>query len=144
MWIYDGKEFKPTPEELEKYFGFVYTVYLPDGKQYVGKKQFWKIIKRPPLKSATSSRKRKCKVQSDWMKYWGSNDKIKADISENGTDKYKREILLLVEGGKGILAMRELEVQVKLGVLFSDDYANGILNIRLNKTTVAGYKPLYK
>ena len=139
-FTYKNKSFNPPYEDLKDVFGFIYEITMPDKRIYLGKKQFHRPITRPPLKG--TKRKRKCIIESDWRGYWGSNDKIKEHIKENGTKGYKRKIILLVVGGKGALNYRELEIQIQKGVLLSDKYANGILSIKLNKSAVKGLKPL--
>ena len=41
----------PEGINLDDYVGFVYKItHVPSGKYYIGKKFFWKILKRPSLK----------------------------------------------------------------------------------------------
>ena len=63
---------------LEDYIGFVYKItHIPTGKYYIGKKFFWKILKRPPLKGKKN--KRHEKQPSDWKEYWGSSEELLKD-----------------------------------------------------------------
>ena len=45
---------------LEDYLGFVYKItHIQTKKYYIGKKFFWKILKRPPLKGKKNKRHEK-------------------------------------------------------------------------------------
>lgn len=131
MWTYNGKPFgaEDVPEDA---VGFVYRItYKSDGKKYIGKKNFWKIITRPPLKG--QKRKRKTKVQSDWQTYTSSSDKVSTDSAKLGLDQFKREILEICYS-KGMLSYTEAKMQFDLGVLLDDSYLNGIIQCRINKS----------
>ena len=57
MWLLEDKEFKPTPDELSSWVGFVYEILdTANGMKYIGKKNFWSTRRLPPLKG--KSRKR--------------------------------------------------------------------------------------
>jgi len=43
-WIYKGQEYTKAYEEIE---AFVYLIVGPDNKTYIGKKNFWRVYKRP-------------------------------------------------------------------------------------------------
>lgn len=131
MWTYNGKPFgaEDVPEDA---VGFVYRITnKADGKKYVGKKNFWKVVVRPPLKG--QKRKRRTKVQSDWLIYTSSSDKLKADIADKGLSGFSREILEICYS-KGMLSYTEAKMQFDLGVLFDDSYINGIIQCRINKS----------
>ena len=75
----------------EDAIGFVYRITQKDtGKFYIGCKQLFKTIKRPPLKG--KKRRRISQVDSDWRKYYSSSGVIKEDIEKN-KDMYSFEIL---------------------------------------------------
>lgn len=137
MWTYNGKPFgaEDVPEDA---VGFVYRItYKSDGKKYIGKKNFYKIITRPPLKG--TKRKRKTKVQSDWQVYCSSSDRVSTDLAEKGFDAFNREILEICYS-KGMLSYTEAKMQFDLGVLFDDSYLNGIIQCRINKSHVKAGK----
>jgi len=125
MWLYP-EEFNP-----ENFQGFVYKITnLETGQYYIGKKFFWKLIKRPPLKG--KKRRRIEKVESDWKLYWSSCNELAEDLKVLGEDKFKREILLLCES-KWQCAYQEARLQFEHKVLEDPTSYNGIINIRLRK-----------
>ncbi len=84
-WIYEGKPF--TSDDIGDQFGFVYRITnIKTGKQYIGRKYFWS--KRKPRGG-----KRRVTSESDWKKYYGSSDELKADRGVLGNELFKREIL---------------------------------------------------
>ena len=84
-WIYEGEPF--TTEHIGDQFGFVYRITnIQTGKQYIGRKYFWS--KRKPRGG-----KRRVTSESDWKKYYGSSDELKADRGVLGNELFKREIL---------------------------------------------------
>jgi hypothetical protein len=130
MWSYEGKEFS-IEDAPEGAIGFVYCITdLSSGKKYIGEKLLWSTRRLPPLKGKT--RKRKKVVESDWKKYYGSSDTVKALLEEHGPENFQREILHFAFN-KSELHYLEMYEQVKRNVLLSDDYYNGIINVRINK-----------
>ena len=92
-WTYKGSTF--TSDDIDDKFGFVYRITnLQTGKQYIGRKYFWS--KRKPRGG-----KRRVTSESDWKKYYGSSDELKADRKLLGNESFKREILSLhTTGGR--------------------------------------------
>lgn len=121
----------PTDFNPEHYVGFVYKITnTKTGKYYIGKKFFWKVLKRPPLKGKKN--KRHEKQSSDWKEYWGSCNELLADIEKFGKEQFKREVLLLNKS-KWDCAYSEAKLQMESNVLFDPNSYNGIINIRLKK-----------
>ena len=84
-WLYEGKPF--TSNDIGEFFGFVYRITnLQSGKQYIGRKYFTQ--RRKPRGG-----KRRVTSESDWKKYYGSSDELKADRKLLGNQLFKREIL---------------------------------------------------
>ena len=84
-WTYKGSTF--TTNDINDQFGFVYRITnLQTGKQYIGRKYFWQ--KRKPRGG-----KRRVTTESDWKRYYGSSDELKADRRLLGNSCFKREIL---------------------------------------------------
>ena len=86
-WIYKGSTF--TSNDIGDQFGFVYRITnLQSGKQYIGRKYFTQ--RRKPRGG-----KRRVTSESDWKRYYGSSDELKADRKLLGNDLFKREIISL-------------------------------------------------
>jgi len=157
----DDGEWKNLPDNIFDYFGFVYLITGPTGRKYIGKKVFMfednKKIARKPTKvelkklgKLKNKDKKKYLIfkknlinkykgvkktikgfkESDWKSYYGSNKYLTADVERLGKDKFKREILVLCKT-KWDCSYQEAKLQFDMGVLFDDNYYNGIINCRL-------------
>lgn len=132
MWLYNDKPYAYSLES--EYVGFVYCITdKSNGKKYIGKKLFQSKRKLPPLKGKT--RKRTTIKESDWQSYFGSSDEVKALVEEKGADNFHREIIHLCKT-KGELSYLELKEQMDREVLLSDDYYNGIIQVKIHKSHV--------
>lgn len=115
----------------ENFFGFIYSIKNKvTGKEYIGKKQCNTRIKRKPLKN--KKRNRIDFKESDWKTYTGSSNDLNADIEKHGKDNFEFTILKLC-GSKWELGYEEIKEQLKRNVLLSDDYYNGIINVRIGR-----------
>ena len=86
-WLYEGKPF--TTDDINDFFGYVYRIVnLQNGREYIGRKYFWKF--RTP-----KGKKRKVKSESDWKKYYGSCPELKEEIQQLGRQNFSRTILSL-------------------------------------------------
>jgi hypothetical protein len=131
IWTYQQQ---PLEEIPEGYIGFVYLITnLTTGQKYIGKKlaQFRKT--RPPLKGKRL--KRRTTVESDWRDYWGSSERLQADIEALGPEKFTREILYLCKS-KAEMSYLEAREQFERRVLELDDYYNGIINVRVGGSNI--------
>ena len=125
-WTYQGKPVDNIPEEYE---GFVYLITnLTNGRMYIGKKLAKFKTTKPPLKGKKN--KRRGYKESDWKTYWGSSDRLNADVADLGEDKFTREILYLCKS-RAEMSYIEAREQFDRRVLESDDYYNGIINVRV-------------
>ena len=125
-WTYKGKEISEIPDEYE---GFVYLITnLTNNQKYIGKKLAKFKTTKPPLKGRKN--KRRGYKESDWKTYWGSSDRLNADVSSLGEDKFTREILYLCKG-RGEMSYIEAREQFDRRVLETDEYYNGIINVRV-------------
>ena len=130
-WQYNGQVVSELPESC---VGFVYLITnLTNNKKYIGKKLAKFKKTRPPLKG--KKRKRRTTVESDWRTYWGSSDHLNADVAQLGEDKFTREILYYCES-KGELSYLEAKEQFDRGVLETDEYYNGIINVRVGSSNI--------
>ena len=131
IWTYQQQ---PVEEIPEGYIGFVYLITnLTTGQKYIGKKlaQFKKT--RPPLKGKRL--KRRTTVESDWREYWGSSERLQADVNTLGPENFTREILYLCKS-KAEMSYLEAREQFERRVLESDDYYNGIINVRVGGSNI--------
>ena len=136
MWLFENKEFDPADSRIDELAGFVYCITdLNNGKKYVGKKTLWSIRRLKPLKGKT--RKRIKKAQSDWMKYYGSNEEVKLLVENNGGERFKREIIRLCKT-KGLMNYYEAKEQFDREVLFSDEYYNEFIGCKIHSKHVRG------
>ena len=128
-WTYQNKDVEELPEDCE---AFVYLITnTTNNRKYIGKKLAKRKITRPPLKGKKN--KRRSTKESDWRTYWGSSEHLKNDVNELGEDKFIREILYYCpsKGSAGYLEAREQFVR---NVLASDEYYNGIINVRIGQS----------
>ena len=131
QWTYKGKEVKEIPEDVE---GFVYIITnTTNNKKYIGKKLAKFKTTKPPLKGRKN--KRRGHKESDWRDYWGSSDKLNEDVQALGTDKFTREILYYCNS-RGLMSYLEAREQFERRVLESDDYYNGIINVRVGGSKI--------
>ena len=119
------------PKDISKYQGMVYCItHKESGKYYIGKKFYWFKKTLKPLKGKKN--KRHSLVESDWKNYWGSSNKLLADVKKFGKRAFKREILEHCET-KFDLAYEEMKLQVYYDVLNDKNSYNEIINVRLRK-----------
>ncbi len=131
QWTYKGKEVKEIPDDIE---GFVYIITnLTNNKKYIGKKLAKFKTTKPPLKGRKN--KRRGHKESDWRDYWGSSDKLNEDVQALGTDKFTREILYYCNS-RGLMSYLEAREQFERRVLESDEYYNGIINVRVGGSKI--------
>ena len=125
-WTYRGKEITEIPDEYE---GFVYLITnLTNNQKYIGKKLAKFKTTKPPLKGKKN--KRRGYKESDWRTYYGSSDRLNADVAALGEENFTREILYLCKG-RGEMSYIEAREQFDRRVLETDDYYNGIINVRV-------------
>lgn len=136
MWYYESKEFTREDADLkiqEGYIGFVYEILdQSNNKKYLGKKLLTSKKKLAPLKG--QKRKRIVIGHSDWEKYYGSSETVKEQVATR-KDDFKRVILEFCKS-KGELSYMEAKYQFEREVLLRDDYYNGIINCRINRSHV--------
>ena len=135
MWYMNDIEFTDAPDDIE---GFVYVITdTRNDKKYVGKKRFWSVTRKPPLKG--KKRKRVIRKESDWMKYYGSSDLVNQLLVEHGEDNFRREIIHLCKT-KGEMSYLEAKEQFNRDVLLNDDYYNEFIGCKIHSKHVSGLK----
>lgn len=113
----------------EETFGFIYVIVnTTNNKKYIGKKQCFKKVKRAPLKF--KKRKRIEQKDSDWKTYTSSSNDLNEDILKQGKDSFTFTILKACSS-KWELAYEEIKEQIVNNVLLTDEYYNGIINVRI-------------
>ena len=130
-WIYKTKQIDSLPEDCE---AFVYLITNKNnGKMYVGKKLAKFKTTKPPLKGKKN--KRRGTKESDWKTYWGSSDHLKEDVETLGEENFIREILHFCPS-RGIASYIEAREQFERKVLLTDNYYNGIINVRVGGSEI--------
>ena len=125
-WTYQGEEIDKIPDEYE---GFVYLITnTTNDRKYIGKKLAKFKTTKPPLKGKKN--KRRGYKESDWRDYWGSSDKLQADVETLGEDKFTREILYFCTS-RAEISYLEAKEQFDRRVLETEEYYNGIINVRV-------------
>jgi hypothetical protein len=124
MWFHDG-ELIDTPGD---YVGFVYIITNQiSNRRYIGKKNFY-FTKSKQVKG----KKKRFKVESDWLDYYGSNKELQEDVKRLGKENFKREIVRLCRT-KGEFGYFEAKMQFDNAVLESDDWYNTWIMCRVHK-----------
>jgi hypothetical protein len=135
-WTYNGVPFES--EDILDNYGFIYRITnTANGYDYVGRKYFTTVKKRPPLKGKKN--KRRETVETDWKDYWGSSARLVEDLTKLGKDKFTREIIHLCKS-RGETNYMEAYYQFKEGVLLKENNYNGIIQIKLGKGSVKDLK----
>ena len=130
-WTYKGKVVKELPEDCE---AFVYLITnLIDHKKYVGKKLAKFKTTKNPLKGRKN--KRRGTKESDWRTYWGSNSHLVDDVLRLGEHRFTREILHYCPS-RGVASYLEAQEQFERKVLETDEYYNGIINVRIGGSKI--------
>ena len=130
-WKYNGEVVNELPEDVE---GFVYLITnLENNRKYVGKKLARFKTTKPPLKGRKN--KRRGFKEIDWRDYWGSSEHLIADVKKLGPNKFMREILHYCPS-RGALSYVEAKEQFDRRVLETDEYYNGIINVRVGSSKI--------
>ena len=130
-WTYQDKIVKELPKDCE---AFVYLITnLLNHKKYVGKKLAKFKTTKKPLKGKKN--KRRGTKESDWKTYWGSSAQLIDDVEKLGEHRFTREILYYCPN-RGTASYLEAQEQFERKVLESDEYYNGIINVRIGGSKI--------
>ena len=130
-WLHEGNQVDELPVGCE---AFVYLITNnTNGMMYVGKKLAKFKVTKQPLKGKKN--KRRSTKESDWQEYWGSSDRLKADVELLGAENFTRVILYFCPS-RGIASYLEAREQFKRRVLEADNYYNGIINVRIGGSNI--------
>ena len=83
-----------------------------------------------PVMAEGKKNKRRGYKESDWRDYWGSSDRLQEDVDKLGPKKFTREILYFCKS-RAEMSYIEAREQFDRRVLETDDYYNGIINVRV-------------
>jgi len=138
-WYYADQLVETLPETC---VGFVYIITnLDTGRMYIGKKlaKFSKTTyKTVKLKNGTKKKKKiRGKIDSDWQDYYGSSPELTKDVTQLGTDHFRRDILYYCSS-KSECSYIEAREQFSRRVLESDDYYNGHIQVRVHGSHIKG------
>lgn len=126
VWLFEDHEYIHDPEA--KNVAFVYLIEnLKTGKKYIGKKRFEKTKQK-----SVKKKKKKVKVPSDWMTYFGSNDVLSEDVKQHGEENFRRTILRLCKS-LGEASYYEAKFQFVTDAILRDDYYNTWIMVRIRK-----------
>jgi len=129
MWTYRGDVFDGSVIEDDGCVGFVYLITNETtGMKYIGKKLF--------TKSKTyqkNKKKRRMRVESDWMTYTGSNAQLNEAV-DNG-DQITKEILHLCDS-RGWCSYRETQEILNREAIQSDQYYNGWVSCKIQRSHI--------
>jgi hypothetical protein len=126
-WKYHGKILDQN-EIPEKSIAFLYMItHVESGKWYIGRKNLTrKIVK------VVNGKKKKSTTPSDWENYWSSSDYLKKLVSEEGKDKFVREILIFVETASATIYAEEALLYMT-GSMFDPLCINGHIRTKIMK-----------
>ena len=130
IMVLKRNEWKNVPDHVtEDMTGFVYEITeLDTGMKYIGIKQFWKRIKRKPLKG--KKRVRIDHVESDWRTYKTSSPIIQEKL-DKCPNLYEKEILRVCYS---ISEMKAFEAYYQLKYYVTGRWSqlyNEVINIRI-------------
>jgi len=133
-WTYKEQTIEKLPENI---VGFVYIITnLINNRKYIGKKlsHFSKTKQKTITTKAGIKKKKKIryKEESDWKTYWSSSEELKKDVESLGESNFHREILHFCTS-KGMLSYMELKEQIQRQVLETEEWYNGIIQVRIHK-----------
>tara|TARA_R110000796_G_C14348741_1_gene411295 strand:+ start:208 stop:633 length:426 start_codon:yes stop_codon:yes gene_type:complete len=114
-WTFRDEIF--SEKDIDKFEGFVYIITNElNGRRYIGRKYFYSIRK-------VKGKKRRQRSSSDWQKYYGSSEQLKADIEKCGIENFRREIISL-HTTRGDCNYEEVKQQFLHNVLEEDKFYN--------------------
>ena len=117
-----------TEDMIGDAFGMVYIItHTPTGKKYVGKKFFTKAKTRQ-----VKGKKKRSRVASDWITYWGSNKELQEEVKKNGEEQYTREILHLCKSRSELSYWESFEIFSR-HALMSETYWNQWISCKIRK-----------
>jgi hypothetical protein len=118
---------------INEYEGYIYmTTFLDNGKQYIGKKNFFhnnnvklgkKELANLPVTRGKKPSKKLVTKESDWKTYYGSSKEVKEYVLQFPKYNIIRSVLQLCKTKKE-LTYWETKYLFQYGVLENDHYLN--------------------
>ena len=130
-WTYQDKIVEELPKDCEAFVYLITNIF--NGKKYIGKKLAKFKTTKKPLKGRKN--KRRGTKESDWKTYWGSSENLIDDVKRLGEDNFTREILYYCPS-RGVASYLEAKEQFERKVLETDEYYNGIINVRIGGSNI--------
>ncbi len=128
-WVYHGR--KLTEVEIVQYPAFVYCITNTlNDRKYIGKK----LTTKAGYKT-TNGKRKKIRLPSDFMVYYGSNAELLDDVKLFGEDKFIREILYFCTKPAEATYL-ELREQIDRRVLEKEEYYNTWIMVRIRKSHI--------
>ena len=132
-WLYHNTPSEFKEEDIQDYFGFVYLITnTQTGRKYIGKKFFTKSKTRQ-----VKGKKKKSRVSSDWLTYWGSNTELQEEVKLLGEGIFTREILHLCKTRSACSYWETFEI-FNRHALLSENYYNAWVTCKIHKSQVLG------
>jgi hypothetical protein len=130
-WTYRSEIFQE--ELIQDHIGFVYIITnLSNNRKYVGKKFFTKAASKQ-----IKGKKKKIRVKSDWIDYFGSNEELKEEVKNLGGDNFHREIIHLCKTKAECSYRESYEIFIR-DALLKEEYYNSWISCRIHKKHVIG------
>jgi hypothetical protein len=128
-WVYHGRQL--TEVEIVQYPAFVYCITNTlNDRKYIGKK----LTTKAGYKT-TNGKRKKIRLPSDFMVYYGSNAELLDDVKLFGEDKFIREILYFCTKPAEATYL-ELREQIDRRVLEKEEYYNTWIMVRIRKSHI--------
>jgi hypothetical protein len=137
-WVYNEKPMS-NDDFPEGTVGFVYEITNKiNGRKYLGKK-----ILHSAKKKLVNGKNKRYKVDSDWKKYYGSSEEVKADLLKYGKENFSRKILYLCKDKSSCSYLETKEIFVRDALLKLEFY-NSWLSCRINKKNLNSLRNLHE
>ncbi len=132
-WYFHNTPTEFTENDIGDAFGFVYIItHIKSGRKYIGKKFFTKSKTKQ-----VKGKKKKTRVSSDWLTYWGSNKELQADVLVNGEAEYTREIIHICKTRAECSYWETFEI-FNRHALLNESYYNSWVTCKIHKAHLGG------
>lgn len=105
---------------------------IPTGKKYIGRKYFTKAKIQQKTKT---KKKKKLRVTSDWITYYGSSAELLEDVARLGASQFTREVLRLCRTRGETNYYEAYEILMREALL-REDYYNKWCSLKLHRSSL--------